>query len=427
MGIEGASNSVNPARFDDIEPNKQQPKPTSPTSTKGRVSSVEGQPIVGKNANNGDAKKSGSGVDDKFIGQRHVAARRQILKSIPSPLTRRHAMRAAGETAQQVTTEHVYKPLQFDTTQNSQRVPTNPESVDTQKADEATPKDKTKALIGQIDKAIKRTDEIAKKIQDLEIKDSGSSYIPTQNINYPELKKQYEQAHIKLKAAFKKLKKNPQDIKIKKDVANNALRTQLLYRKITKDNCPTEITESLPENPASKHKQLGNATKSAPKVNLSLRDKFNEALLGFSSIISTVYFQLENIHTEIAGPEETTKSRLDILIATDSADSLKKNIFKGKFPNEGFKTDSLRKVTTKINSLSDCLDIGDKQRLEKLSRGDEAKIDGIDFLDYATTETEYKTHIIKPETIEKLQEHLLKLDKFVEEINKKYGLDPGYS
>ena len=208
-------------------------------------------------------------------------------------------------------------------------------------------------------------------------------------------------------------------------VARTALRVFWLQDQILSQTRPKKITKELPEGIAKGLKSKQKKGTDIRQLAMSPKDKLNEFNTGmsnFSGLLTTTRLVLASLGDGVTKEEFKTQ-----LVDSVNTKNYKTGVMlQGEYPQTTMKTELLRKITTKMNSLKRCLEGGDLQKLESLYRGDGAKIGGIDFIDHADCKVPDEFTYAR-DVIDQLQQHLLKLQNFAEELGTKYGLDPTYS
>lgn len=281
---------------------------------------------------------------------------------------------------------------------------------------------------------LKRADMINDKIQQLKpghiSKDALGAHKRWTPAQLKEYKNACSQATQDLKAELTTLLDKPEEngsagTDKSSSVAKMALRVFWLQDQILSQTRPEKITGKLPEGIAKGLKSKQANKKDIMRLELTPRDKLNEfntGMSGFSGLLTTTGLVLASL-----GDGVTKEGFKTQLVDSVNAKNYKTGVMlHGEYPQTTMKTELLRKITTKMNSLKRCLEGEDLQKLESLYRGDGAKIGGIDFIDHADCKVPDEFTYDR-EVINQLQQHLLKLQDFTTELGTKYGLDPKYS
>ncbi|WP_211824947.1 hypothetical protein [Kistimonas asteriae] len=280
---------------------------------------------------------------------------------------------------------------------------------------------------------LQRADTTNNKIQQLKAKhiskDALGAHKKWTSDQLETCKRDCYQATQELKAELQVLINNeegshPTNTGSVQSVAKLSLRVFWLQDQILSQTRPKRITQTLPEGI-----EKGLKTKQKKKKNdirqmeMSGKDKlvaFNTGISGFSGLLTSTRLFLASL------PDGMTKSEFNVqLVQSVKASDKERVMHQGEYPQVAMKTELLRKVTTKMNNLKKCLGEDDRIKLNSLYEGASAKIGGIDFIGHADGKVA-DDFIYTRDVINQLQQHLLKLQHFAEELGVKYGLDAEY-
>ena len=280
---------------------------------------------------------------------------------------------------------------------------------------------------------LQRVDMINSKIQQLKAKhiskDALGAHKKWTSADLETYKQDCQQATQDLKAELLSLIKNEEGhhsihTDTAKPVAKLSLRVFWLQDQILSQTRPKRITQALPEGIEKALKTKQKKKKDIRQLEMSGKDKldaFNTGMAGFSGLLATTQLIISSLR------EGMNKSEFNVqLVQSVKTSDKEKVMHRGEYPQVAMKTELLRKITTKMNNLKGCLEGEDLKTLERLYRGDSAKIGGVDFIDHADGKVPDE-FIYDRDVINQMQQHLQKLQELAEKLNAKYHLDSEYS
>ena len=290
-----------------------------------------------------------------------------------------------------------------------------------------------RAYFHHISKDLKCADKANRKIQNMQSRHISKETLVGGKIwTAEDLKKNKQHCQMathKLTVAVKALmdhakNNNPLRPDNFQPVAKCALRAFWLRDEIIAHTKSIQITQSLPEGIEkalhTKQKQSKDI-KQMPSDGQTKLKVFNTAMSGFSGLLATTRLFLASL------PDDMSKyDFIKQLGSTPTASDKKEVMYKDEYTQSAVKTDLLRKVTTKMKSFRMCLDADELNKLNSLYEGENAQIGGIDFIGHADGRALDDDFLYTRDVINQLQQHLLKLQHFAEELSVKYGLDCEY-
>ena len=207
-------------------------------------------------------------------------------------------------------------------------------------------------------------------------------------------------------------------------VAECALRTFWLRNEIISHTKTEDITQSLPEGIQKALNTKPKKDKGKVRLDMTgqnMKDAFHTGMSGFSGLLATTRLYLASL------PDNMSKSDFALqLVKPPKVSDKEKVMYHNEYPQPFVKTELLRKVTTKMNNLRMCLDGDELNKLNSLYEGKDAQIGEIDFIGHADGRALDDDFLYTRDVINQLQQHLLKLQHFAEELSVKYGLDSEY-